>query len=102
MIRAADTSSTAAPWYGARTSKADIADFFRRHGETMTVDHFEPATVIGGGDKVLAFIKFKAHKTDGGGALDMNPHHYFRFRDGKISYYRGSEDTAQTVALFRD
>lgn len=28
----------------------------------------------------------------------MNLHHYFRFRDGKIEYYRGSEDTVQTVA----
>ena len=28
----------------------------------------------------------------------MNLHHYFRFRDGKIAYYRGSEDTAQTLA----
>jgi len=28
----------------------------------------------------------------------MNLHHYFRFRDGKIERYRGSEDSAQTVA----
>ncbi len=28
----------------------------------------------------------------------MNLHHYFRFEDGKIAYYRGSEDTAQTEA----
>jgi hypothetical protein len=28
----------------------------------------------------------------------MNLHHYFRFRDGKIAYYRGSEDSAQTLA----
>jgi hypothetical protein len=28
----------------------------------------------------------------------MNLHHYWRFRDGKVEYYRGSEDTAQTVA----
>jgi len=26
-------------------------------------------------------------------------HHYFAFRDGKIAYYRGTEDTAQTQAL---
>lgn len=24
----------------------------------------------------------------------MNLHHYWRFRDGKVAYYRGSEDTA--------
>jgi hypothetical protein len=26
----------------------------------------------------------------------MNLHHYFKFRDGKVAYYRGTEDTAQT------
>jgi len=27
----------------------------------------------------------------------MDLHHWFRFTDGKISFYRGSEDTAITV-----
>jgi hypothetical protein len=26
----------------------------------------------------------------------MDLHHYFAFRDDKIGYYRGTEDTAQT------
>jgi len=28
----------------------------------------------------------------------MHLHHYVRFRDGQVEYYRGSEDSAQTVA----
>ena len=31
----------------------------------------------------------------------MNLHHFFTFRDGKIAYYRGIEDTAQTEAVLR-
>ncbi len=31
----------------------------------------------------------------------MNLHHYFTFRDGKIVYYRGTEDTAQTAAVLQ-
>jgi ketosteroid isomerase-like protein len=31
----------------------------------------------------------------------MNLHHYFTFRDGKIAYYRGTEDTAQTQATLQ-
>jgi hypothetical protein len=27
----------------------------------------------------------------------MDLHHWFRFADGKISHYRGTEDTAVTV-----
>lgn len=29
----------------------------------------------------------------------MNLHHFWRFRDGKVAYYRGSEDTAQTAGI---
>jgi hypothetical protein len=32
----------------------------------------------------------------------MHLHHYFRFRDGKIDYYRGTEDTAQTGSVLAD
>ena len=28
-------------------------------------------------------------------------HHHFHFRDGKISRYRGSEDTLQTLGAFK-
>ena len=31
----------------------------------------------------------------------MDLHHYFRFTEGKISYYRGTEDTEQTAAALR-
>jgi len=29
----------------------------------------------------------------------MNLHHWWRFRDGRICWYRGSEDTALTAEL---
>lgn len=31
----------------------------------------------------------------------MNLHHFFRLRDGSVEYYRGSEDSVQTVAALR-
>jgi ketosteroid isomerase-like protein len=31
----------------------------------------------------------------------MDTHHWWRFRDGKIYFYRGTEDTAQTQDLLR-
>ena len=52
-----------------------------------------------------------ARSPDGGGDLvsaDVNIDEafgcgdFFQFRDGKIAYYRGSEDTAQTEAVLRD
>src|SRR5579871_2763962 len=35
-----------------------------------------------------------------GREASMTMHHYWRFRDGKIGYFRGSEDTEQTAQLF--
>jgi hypothetical protein len=31
----------------------------------------------------------------------MNLRHFFAFRDDKIAYYRGAEDTEQTAAVLR-
>jgi hypothetical protein len=30
----------------------------------------------------------------------MHMQHFWRLRDGKVEYFRGSEDSAQTVAAF--
>jgi ketosteroid isomerase-like protein len=32
----------------------------------------------------------------------MDIHHWWRFRDGKIYLYRGTEDTAQTQDMLRN
>ncbi len=32
---------------------------------------------------------------------DVYLHHFFTFRDGRIAYYRGTEDTEQTAAVLR-
>ena len=34
-----------------------------------------------------------------GKSTAMDIHHWWRFRDGKIYFYRGTEDTAQTADL---
>ena len=31
----------------------------------------------------------------------MDIHHWWRFRDGQVCFYRGTEDTAQTQDLLR-
>jgi uncharacterized protein len=99
---ASDTSSHAAPWYGVRRNKKEVAGFFEAVGTTMSVELFEPLTIVASGDEVLAVIRFKATRTANGRSVDMNLHHYFRFSGGKIVYYRGTEDTAQTEAVFAD
>lgn len=50
---------------------------------------------------VLTVVRFRAQSRSTGRIAQMNLHHYFKFRDGKIAYYRGTEDTAQTETVLR-
>src|ERR1700730_15634066 len=99
---AADTASNAAPWYGIRHGREGVASFFKEFGSTMEVEEFTPISIAANNTDVHAVVRFRGKRTANGKQVSMNLHHFFQFRDGKISYYRGSEDTAITEAVFRD
>ena len=98
---AAEAASSAAPWYGVRHGKDAVAAFFSDFGSAMEVEEFTPVSFAGNDTDVLAVVRFRARSRSTGRTAEMNLHHYFRFRDGKIAYYRGTEDTAQTEAVLR-
>ena len=98
---AAETVSTAAPWYGVRHGKEQVTAFFEAFGSAMEVDEFTPYAIAGNDDEVMSVVRFKSRARDNGRSSAMDLHHYFRFRDGKIAFYRGTEDTVQTEAVFR-
>jgi ketosteroid isomerase-like protein len=99
---AADTASTTAPWYGPHHGKAGVAAFFAEFGPEMTVEQFEPVSFTADGDEVSTVVKLQVTRRANGRSAAMNLHHWFVFRDGKIAFYRGSEDTALTERLFQD
>ena len=96
---ASDTSSDGAPWYGPHKGKKGVGEFFELFGKACEVDDFTPLAFATTDDgDVLTVVRFAVRGRDTGKTARMQLHHYFRFTDGKISYYRGSEDTASTVA----
>ncbi len=96
---ASDTSSDGAPWYGVRKGRDGVLEFFTDFGTAMDVEEFTPLTFGANDDgDVFAVVRFTARSRDTGKAASMQLHHWFRFRDGKIAYYRGTEDSAITVA----
>lgn len=95
---AADTSSSVAPWYGPRHGKNDVVSFFQAFGSTMEVEEFTPLTFAANDDSVLSVVRCRATARGTGKLIDMNLHHYFKFRGNKVYYYRGTEDTARTEA----
>jgi uncharacterized protein len=98
---AAEAVSTAAPWYGVRHGKDAVAEFFTGFGSTMEVLEFTPVSVAANETDVLTVVRFRARSRGTGKTAEMDLHHYFKFRDGKIAYYRGTEDTAQTETVLR-
>jgi uncharacterized protein len=99
---AAEASLAAAPWYGVRYGKDAVAAFFAVFGSTMEVEEFTPVSFAANETDVLTVVRFRAKSRRTGKTAAMDLHHLFRFRDGKIAYYRGTEDTAQTEAVLRD
>jgi uncharacterized protein len=98
---AAEAASSAAPWYGVRHGKDAVAAFFSDFGSTMEVEEFTPVSFAANDTDVLTVVRFRSRSRGTGKTSEMNLHHYFKFRDGKIAYYRGTEDTAQTETVLR-
>ena len=96
---ATETSADGAPWWGVRTGKDGVGAFFDAFGKAMDVEDFTPLTFAAddNGD-VLTVVRFATRSRETGKFAQMHLHHYFRFTNGKISYYRGTEDTAITAA----
>ena len=98
---ASEAASSAAPWWGVRHGKNEVADFFTAFGSTMEVEEFTPVSFAANDTDVLTVVRFRARSRATGKAAEMDLHHFFTFRDGKVAYYRGTEDTAQTVAVLQ-
>ncbi len=79
-------------------ARQEVAKFFSDFGSTIGVDEFTPLTFAGTDNEVLTVVRFRGRSRATGKGVSMNLHHYFRFRDGKVEYYRGTEDTAQMEA----
>ena len=96
---ASDTSSDAAPWYGVRKGKDGVGAFFEAFGKAMEVEDFTPLAFGSNDDgDVFSTVRFAARSRDTGKLATMQLHHWFRFSNGRIAYYRGTEDTAITAA----
>jgi ketosteroid isomerase-like protein len=90
-----------APWYGVRRGHVGVAAFFEGFGSTMEVEEFTPEVFAATDSEVLTIVHLRARVRASGQSISMDLHHRFTFRDGKIAYYRGTEDTQQTVAALR-
>jgi uncharacterized protein len=88
-----EASARIAPYYGVRHGKAEILEFFQQLASTFTVERFEPTAMAGEDHVVLAVVAYAVKSNATGKSATMNIHHHFKVADGKLTYFRGSEDT---------
>jgi ketosteroid isomerase-like protein len=91
--------SPSAPWYGPRHGKDGVVSFFEAIGKTGPITEFTPLAYASNDEgDVMVFIRYAFTVTATSKHVEMNMHHYWKFRDGKVRYVRSSEDTAQVAA----
>ena len=94
----AEAQGNRAPWYGRRT-KAEVPAFFQAIYENLDVTKFEIESIAANDTDVMVVIGFDETVKSTGKSGSMTLHHWWRFRDGKVVLYRGTEDTALTAEL---
>jgi ketosteroid isomerase-like protein len=91
--------SPVGPWHGVHKGKAEVMLFFKDLGETLEVTEFTPLSFGSNDTDVFVVIRFGFNVRANGRHGSMEIHHWWRFTDGLISMYRGTEDTNVTREL---
>lgn len=89
------------PMAGIRHGKAGAGDFFRIMGATVEVTAFEPLTFHAVDDKVFCSGRWSWIMRNNGCPGENEWLHVFTFRDGKVTHYRGYNDTAHLATAYR-
>jgi hypothetical protein len=97
---AAEAANKTAPWHGARAGKDGVASFFGDLATSVEIGAFTPHSFAAGEDDVHLLVDWTFRPVRTGREASMTMHHYWRLRDGKVAYFRGSEDTELTAEVF--
>jgi uncharacterized protein len=97
---AAEAASTSVPWYGTYRGKAEVSRFFKEIGTNVEVTEFTPLSFTSNDTDVIVAVRWAYTVRSTGKRAAMLMQHWWRFSDGRISTFRGSEDTEQSAAAF--
>ena len=93
--------SSVAPWHGVRKGKGEVTSFFQALASQLDVTEFTTLSFTSNDSDVMAVIRFVAASRATGKKAAMDIHHWWRFRGDRVSFYRGTEDTAATAEMLR-
>ncbi len=89
------------PYAGLRRGRDEVRQFFSALGGAVDFERFEPREFISQ-DAVVAVVGFERGRVRATGKVFDNPWTMiFKLRGGRVTYFRGYEDTAAVAAAFR-
>jgi len=97
---AAEAASNSVPWYGSRRGTAEVARFFDDIATNVDVSEFDLISLTSNDTDVVAVVHWTYTVKATGRTASMYMQHWWRFANGKITLFRGSEDTEQSAAAF--
>lgn len=97
---AAEAAGDAAPWYGAYLGKESVPGFFAAIGSNVEISEFDVQSFATSDRDVVATVHWTYTVNATGKTASMYMQHWFRFGNGKIVFFRGSEDSGQTAEAF--
>ena len=97
---AAEAASTSVPWFGSHRGKGEVARFFKEIGSNIEVTEFTPLSFASNETDVVATVRWAYTVNTTGKSAAMLMQHWWRFADGKIVFFRGSEDSLQSAVAF--
>ncbi len=97
---AAEAVGKTAPWHGPRAGKDGVASFFSDLATSIEISAFTPHSFTAGEHDVHLLVDWTIRPITAGREVSMTMHHYWRLRDGQVTYFRGSEDTELTAQAF--
>jgi len=97
---AAEAAGTRVPWYGPHHGKDDVARFFKEIGSNVDVTEFDLRSITANDTDVVVVVHWSYTVNATGKTVSMFMQHWWRFADGKIVFFRGSEDSLQSAEAF--
>ena len=97
---AAEAAGTSAPWWGNFRGRDEVPRFFKEIGTNVDIAEFDILGFTSNDTDVIATVHWTFTVRATGKTASMYMQHWWRFANGKIVFFRGSEDSAQTAAAF--
>ena len=88
------------PAAGVHNGKAGAGEFFRLLKDTKEITNFEPKRFLAAEDMVLEWGRYDWTMRLSGVADSSEWLHVFTIRDGKVSAWRGHQDTAMLAEAY--